>query len=60
MNPRISDYVNAVADFVAKGGALEISAKPAKPVAFSAIEATGNTAPQTLPDVLELEVTHKE
>lgn len=60
MNPRISNYVNAVADFVAKGGALEISAKPAKPVAFAEIESTGTTAPQTLPDVLGLEVTHKE
>lgn len=60
MNPRISNYVNAFADFVANGGALEISAKPAKPVAFAEIESTGNTAPQTLPDVLELQVTHEE
>ena len=59
-NPRISNYVNAIADFVAKGGALEVSAKPAKPVAFSEIESTGNTAPETWPDVFELQVTHEE
>ncbi len=60
MNPRISNYVNALADFIAKGGALEISAKPAEPVAFTTLESTGNRAPQTLPDVLELDVTHNE
>ena len=40
MNPRISNYVNAIADFVAKGGALEISAEPAEPLAFTALQAT--------------------
>lgn len=58
MNPRIGDYVNAVADFVASGGGLEISAKPAKPVSLAALQAAGTTAPQTLPDVLNLTVTH--
>ncbi len=60
MNPRISDYVDAVANFVAKGGALEINAKPEEPLAFMSLQATGIAAPQTLPDVLELEVAHKE
>ncbi len=60
MNPRISGYVNAIADFVAKGGVLAISAEPAEPVAFSALEATGQTAPQTVPDVINLQVTHEE
>lgn len=60
MNPRISGYVNALADFVAKGGSLEIAAAPAEPVAFTALQATGMTAPQTLPDVIDLKVTHKE
>ncbi len=60
MNGRISGYANALAEFVAKGGTLEINAKPAKPVAFTALQTAGATAPQTLPDVLELEVTHKE
>ncbi len=60
MNPRISDYVNAVADFVAKGGELEIAATPAEPVPFATLQATGITAPQTIPDVLDLQVTHKD
>lgn len=60
MNPRISDYVNALADFVAKGGSLEIAARPAEPVPFATLQATGSTAPQTLPDVIDLKVTHKE
>ncbi len=59
MNPRISGYVNAVADFVAKGGAIEFAAAPAEPVAFTALRAAGMTAPQTLPDVIDLTVTHK-
>ncbi len=60
MNPRISEYVNAVADFVAKGGSLEIAAKPAEAVPFAKLQSTGTTAPQTMPDVLDLKVTHKE
>ena len=60
MNPRISAYINAVADFVAKGGTLEIDAQPAAPVAFTTLQATSMSAPQTLPDVINLEVTHKE
>ena len=52
--------MNALADFVAKGGSLEIAAAPAEPVAFTALQATGATAPQTLPDVIDLKVTHKE
>ncbi|WP_425410780.1 hypothetical protein [Hyphococcus sp.] len=58
MNPRISGYVNALADFVAKGGALEITAEPAEPVDFSTLQATSASAPQTIPDVLNLQVTH--
>jgi len=60
MNPKFSEYVNAVADFVAEGGALEIAAQPAEPVAFATLQETGATAPQTIPDVLGLQVTHKE
>ena len=60
MNPKISGYVNAVADFVAKGGTLEITAEPAEPVAFATLQGASATAPQTMPDVLGLEVTHKE
>ncbi|WP_411817048.1 hypothetical protein [Hyphococcus sp. DH-69] len=60
MNPRISSYIDAVANFVGKGGALEISAVPAEPVPFTTLQSTGVTAPQTIPDVLDLTVTHKE
>ncbi|GJL90413.1 hypothetical protein [Hyphococcus sp.] len=59
MNPRISGYVDALAEFVSKGGTLEIAAAPAEPVAFTALQATSMTAPQTVPDVLDLNVTHK-
>lgn len=57
LNQRVSGYVDAVADFVATGGTLEISAKPSEPVAFSDLE-SGAITPQTLPDVLDLKVTH--
>lgn len=57
-NPRVTDYVNAVADFVAQGGTLEVSAKPAEPVSLKLLRETGEIAPQTLPDVLNLTVTH--
>lgn len=60
MNPRFTDYVNALADFVAKGGSLEIAAKPAEPVPFMSLQAAGAAAPQTMPDVIGLTVTHKE
>ena len=59
VNPRVSGYVDAVADFVSKGGTLEIHAAPKEPVAFSALKGEG-ASPQTLPDVINLSVTHKE
>ncbi|NNE40270.1 MAG: hypothetical protein HKN14_05050 [Marinicaulis sp.] len=57
MNPAFSSYVNAVADFVAKGGSLKISAQPEDPLAFSALQ-NGEVNPMTLPQTLNLEVTH--
>ncbi|WP_428407566.1 hypothetical protein [Hyphococcus sp.] len=60
MNPKFSSYVNAVADFVAKGGALEIAAKPAEPVPFMTLQASSAASPQTMPDVIGLTVTHEE
>lgn len=59
MNARLPDYIDAVADFVAKGGTLEISANPEEPLAFSALQGAG-AAPQDLPDTINLTVTHKE
>ena len=60
MNPRISDYVDAVANFISDGGALSINAEPEDAVTFETLAATGQTAPQTLPDVLNLTVTHSK
>jgi len=57
MNARLMDYVNAFADFVADGGAIEIRAEPEEPLALTALQ-DANTSPQTLPDVLNLTVTH--
>lgn len=57
MNERLMDYVNAFADFVAEGGAIEIRAQPEEPLALTALQ-EANGAPQTLPDVLNLTVTH--
>lgn len=60
LNPRIGDYVNALADFVGKGGSLKIEAAPDEPIGFAGLQETSSTAPQTLPDVLDLTITHKE
>ena len=60
LNPRISTYVSSFADFIAAGGTLEINARPVDPITFTALQETYLNAPETLPDVLELEVTHKE
>ena len=59
LNPRISDYLDAVANFVSKGGALEVSASPEEPIGAADLETMG-AAPQTLPDVLDLTITHTE
>lgn len=59
MNPRINDYVSAVADFISKGGSLEIAAAPEEPFGAADLEAA-SAAPQSLPDVLDLTVTHTE
>ena len=57
MNPKFSDYLDALANFIGKGGSLEIKAAPKEPVAFSAF---ANAGPQALPDTLGLEVIHEE
>lgn len=58
MNPRLVDYANAVADFLEGGGRIDIVAAPAEPVDMTTLQTIGQTAPQTLPDVLNLTVTH--
>ncbi len=59
MNPRISDYIDAVANFISRGGSLEVAASPEDPVGAADLETVG-AAPQTLPDVLDLTITHTE
>ncbi|WDI33068.1 hypothetical protein PUV54_07650 [Hyphococcus flavus] len=58
MNPRIESYAGAVADFIAGGGRIDIVAAPETPVDFMTLQSVGQTAPQTLPDVLNLSITH--
>ncbi|MEL7487860.1 MAG: hypothetical protein AAGJ87_11665 [Pseudomonadota bacterium] len=60
LNPRFSGYISALAAFIADGGTLEINASPSEPVPFATLAETGETGPQTLPDVLNLTITHKE
>ena len=59
-NDRIPGYLGALADFVSEGGKLTISAKPKTAITFNALQAQVQTAPQDLPDVLNLTVTHEE
>jgi hypothetical protein len=56
-NPRFGEYVDALAAFVAEGGALEIIAEPAEPVSLATLQESVG-APQNLPDALNLTVTH--
>lgn len=57
-NPRIASYANAVADFIAGGGRIDIVAAPSEPVDIMRLQSVGQTAPQTLPDILNLTITH--
>ncbi len=59
VNPRIAGYIDALATFLAEGGSLEVTAAPAEPVSFATIQETGENAPKTLPDVLNIVVTHE-
>lgn len=59
LNPRINGYIDALANFISKGGSLEISAAPEEPLSAAILD-SGAIAPQTLPDVLNLTVTHEE
>jgi len=57
INPRISGYIEAVAEFVGKGGALAIEAKPEEPVSLMSMQAID---PTTIPDVINLTITHTD
>ena len=60
VNPRFSDYIDAFAAFIADGGALEVTANPSSPVPLAAIAETSETAPQDLPDIIDLKITHSK
>lgn len=60
INPIFEDYIAAFADFIGEGGTLEIAANPDEPLPFLQLGAVSQTAPQTLPDVMNLTVKHKK
>jgi hypothetical protein len=57
-NPRIPSYANAVADFIGGGGRIDIVAAPTAPVDVMTLQMTGQSAPETIPDLLNLSITH--
>ncbi|PQA87942.1 hypothetical protein [Hyphococcus luteus] len=59
-NARIPAYAEAVAKFIESGGALSLVAAPEDPVDFASLQAASQAAPQTLPDVLNVTLTHTE
>lgn len=58
MSPRVAGYVDAIANWVGEGGTIEIAARPAAPVGLSAIDEAAAASPQTVPDLINLTVTH--
>lgn len=59
VNQRAIGYADAIADFIAEGGTLELSAAPSTPASFDLLQ-SGAISPEDLPDVINLTVTHKE
>lgn len=59
-NARFPAYAAAVADFLERGGAITLLAAPAAPVSILNLQTVSQTAPQTLPDVLNITVTHTD
>ena len=60
MNPRIAGYAKALADFLERGGTLSLLAAPSAPVSLLALQAASQGAPETLPDILNVTLTHTE
>ena len=59
MAPELPGYAEAFAAFLEKGGALKISAAPEAAVSFADIANASQAAPQTMPSVVGLTVTHE-
>ena len=60
MNPRIAGYAKALADFLERAGTLSLLAAPSAPVSLLALQAASQGAPETLPDILNVTLTHTE
>ncbi len=59
-NARFPAYAEAIAGFIEEGGAITLAADPAAPVDVATLKAAGETAPQTLPDILNVTLTHTD
>lgn len=58
MNPRLTAYAQAFADFLDQGGTIAVDAAPKTPVTLNAVQAAAQSSPQTLPDLLNVSVAH--
>ncbi|NNL89621.1 MAG: hypothetical protein HKP25_11175 [Marinicaulis sp.] len=56
INPRIAGYIEGVATFIEAGGEIEVTIAPATPVKLNALN---NVGPDTLPDLLNLNIIHR-
>lgn len=59
-SPRLAGYVEAIADFLEDGGALEIRAAPETPVPLNAISAAAPSGPDAMAEAINLTVTRKK
>lgn len=59
-SPRIASYIEAVADFLEDGGALEVRAQPETPVPLNAIAAAAQGGPDAIAEAVNLTVVRKE
>ena len=60
LNPKYNDYIDALASFIGSGGTLEITADPEGGIPFAQLGFIASQSPETLPDLLGLEVTRKK
>lgn len=59
-DPRLPGYANAVADFLTAGGTITLLAAPASPVTLMQLQTASQVAPQSLPELLNITITHTE
>jgi len=58
LSPRIPLYVDALSGFTGDSGTITITAKPEAPVSLQTISEMGETTPQALLDLLNVEIVH--